>query len=468
MNRSMFAVSSGKAHTTGPTWIPNDPLFPKQWGLKLIRAPQAWAIERGSEDVVIAVIEEGFDYDHPDLRNKWVRPAKWLDPSKVDPGMIAHGSHVAGIAAAETDNGIGIAGVAPGCKILPIACASWDELVLSRAIRHAANEEARVISMSWAHLSYERLHRHDNPSVAFRRNRYGIPLTDELMEAAEYAESRGVLLCRGESDNAVFNAMLYPGYYGHIINVGATDKKGHRSDMCGYGDCMDILAPAGWRGGADPGDGSPQPPLPEDAPPEASFSESGPTYGTLSAGLANGGTPGEYWEQSGHCQAVPHVSGVAALVFARHPEWSPLQVRQVLLNSARGKGWSPYFGHGLLDAYGAVKVDRFETELEIVEASIAPKGGVFDVTVQLANRGIQDAKDIPVVVWTSMPNEGLGVQIAYRIVDLIRGFEQRQVQLRIALADDAKSPVVMVDPIRARSVRQIKDGVRYLFHQIKG
>lgn len=108
-------------------WIPNDPLFPEQWNMEVIRAPEAWAIERGRPEVLIAMIERGFELDHPDLRNKWVRPARWLSPDAPGVGMYdtAHGSHVSAIVAAETDNGVGVAGVAPGCKIVPIACDSW-------------------------------------------------------------------------------------------------------------------------------------------------------------------------------------------------------------------------------------------------------------------------------------------------------------------------------------------------------
>jgi thermitase len=452
------SAASANADRKSPRWIPNDPLFPQQWGLEVVRAPEAWTIARGDPDVVIAIIERGFNFNHPDLRNKWVHAAKWLDPEdpRVGAYSTGHGTHVAGIAAAETNNGIGMAGVAPDCKVMPIACQAWDEVVLARAIRYAADRGARVINMSYAHVDYEVLNPASKPAP-YRRNRLGIPETDELMEAVEYAESRGVLLCRGLTDNGVWNSMLYPGYYSHIINVGTTDRHGRRSDTTGYGDGLDVLAPSGWRGGhPEPGAG-----LPEDAPPEAAWQESTAPYGTLSAGNGN-----EYYLQSGNCQAVPYVAGVAALVFSRHPGWSPLQVRQVILNTARGRGWNPYFGHGLLDAYEAVKVDRFETELEIVDAAVAPKEGYFEVTATIANRGAQDARRIPVILFNDMPNgNSRGVELGYRLID-VRGFEQEQVSLRFALAEDGAHPVVMVDPMRMRSARQLREGTRYLFRHI--
>ena len=408
-------------------WVPNDPLFPEQWNMEVIRAPEAWAIERGRPEVLIAMIERGFEFDHPDLRNKWVRPARWLSPDAPGVGMYdtAHGSHVSAIAAAETDNGV------------------------------------RVINMSAAHLNYEKVHPADAP-LPFRRNRYGIPETDELLGAVEYAEARGALLCRGLTDNGMHNSYLYPGPYGHVIHVATTDKHGRRSDTSGYGDLLDLLAPSGWRCGVDPTTSLPQTALPEDAPPETTYSETGPSYGVLSAGALAGG---EYYQENGNCQSPPHVAGVAALVFSRHPDWSPLQVREVLLNIARGTGWNPYFGHGVLDAYEAVRVERFECELEIASAGISSMGDYFEVTATIANRGVQDAKRIPVVVFTARPNEGRGVELGYRMID-VRGHEQTGVRIPIARADDAVHPVIVVDLLRFRSAHQIAEGTRYLFKDI--
>ena len=444
-------------------WVPNDPLFPEQWNMEVIRAPEAWAIERGRPEVLIAMIERGFEFDHPDLRNKWVRPARWLSPDAPGVGMYdtAHGSHVSAIAAAETDKGVGVAGVAPGCKIVPIACDSWNEYELARAIRYAADNGARVINMSAAHLNYEKVHPADAP-LPFRRNRYGIPETDELLGAVEYAEARGTLLCRGLTDTGMHNSYLYPGPYGHVIHVATTDKHGRRSDTSGYGDLLDLLAPSGWRCGVDPTTSLPQTALPEDAPPETTYSETGPSYGVLSAGALAGG---EYYQENGNCQSPPHVAGVAALVFSRHPDWSPLQVREVLLNTARGTGWNPYFGHGVLDAYEAVRVERFECELEIASAGISSMGDYFEVTATIANRGVQDAKRIPVVVFTARPNEGRGVELGYRMID-VRGHEQTGVRISIARADDAVHPVIVVDLLRFRSAHQIAEGTRYLFKDI--
>ena len=448
-------------------WTPNDPLFSEQWNMEVIRAPEAWAIERGRPEVLIAMIERGFEFDHPDLRNKWVRPARWLSPDAPEMGepgqqyYTAHGSHVSAIAAAETDNGVGVAGVAPGCKIIPIACDSWNETELARAIRYAADNGARVINMSAAHLSYEKLHP-DQAPLPFRRNRHGIPETDELLGAVEYAEARGTLLCRGLTCNGMYNSYLYPGPYGNVIHVATTDKQGRRSDTSGYGDLLDLLAPSGWRCGVDPTTGLRQAALPEDAPPEAAYSETGPSYGVLSAGALHGG---EYYQENGNCQSPPHVAGVAALVFSRHPDWSPVQIREVLLNTASGTGWNPYFGHGVLDAYEAVRVERFECELEIASAAISRRGDYFEVTATIANRGVQNAKRIPVVVFNTMPNEGHGVELGYRVVD-VRGFEQTEVRIPIARAEDAAHPVIVVDLLRFRSARQVAEGTRYLFKDV--
>ena len=446
-------------------WVPNDPLFPEQWNMEVIRAPEAWAIERGRPEVLIAMIERGFEFDHPDLRNKWVRPARWLSPDAPGVGMYdtAHGSHVSAIAAAETDNGVGVAGMAPGCKIVPIACDSWNEYELARAIRYAADNGARVINMSAAHLNYEKVHPADAP-LPFRRNRYGIPETDELLGAVEYAEARGTLLCRGLTDNGMHNSYLYPGPYGHVIHVATTDKHGRRSDTSGYGDLLDLLAPSGWRCGVDPTTSLPQTALPEDAPPETTYSETGPSYGVLSAGALAGG---EYYQENGNCQSPPHVAGVAALVFSRHPDWSPLQVREVLLNTARGTGWNPYFGHGVLDAYEAVRVERFECELEIASAANLKHGRLLRGHGNHRQSGCAETRSGS--RWscsTRCRTRGTGCRARIQNDRRARASSKQEVRIPIARADDAVHPVIVVDLLRFRSTHQIAEGTRYLFKDI--
>lgn len=156
--------------------IPNDPLYPEQWYVTATNVDDVWSTTTGSTDAVIAIIDTGVDWEHPDLRNKiWTNPAELNGIEGVDDdgnGFVddvrgwdfinndndprddnSHGTHVAGIAAAEANNGIGIAGVSWGARILPIkAFQSTGRGDLARilpALQFAHSSGATVINMSF-------------------------------------------------------------------------------------------------------------------------------------------------------------------------------------------------------------------------------------------------------------------------------------------------------------------------------
>src|SRR3954470_5317021 len=134
----------------------NDPVFPDQWGLTQINAPAAWAHGYRGTNVKIAVVDTGVDLVHPDLRSKIV-PGKDFNPAAKQgcPGSQdenGHGTHVAGIAAAVTNNGRGVAGTAPGAKVMPVRVldadgSGYDPTVI-KGIKYAADHGAKVINLS--------------------------------------------------------------------------------------------------------------------------------------------------------------------------------------------------------------------------------------------------------------------------------------------------------------------------------
>lgn len=113
----------------------NDPLLSNQWNLSKIKAMDAWSISTGSPSIIIAILDAGVDSNHPDLQNKLVNGYDVVDnDNTTDPYQDDdHGTACAGIAAAYTNNGLGIAGVGYNCKIMPIQLAHSEYLVANAA-----------------------------------------------------------------------------------------------------------------------------------------------------------------------------------------------------------------------------------------------------------------------------------------------------------------------------------------------
>lgn len=187
---------------------PDDPLFARwQWGPRHIRAPVAWGVSTGA-GVTIAVVDSGVDLDHPDLAGKLVPGATFLDcpqpgrscgdgdwesgPADRRASAFPHGTHVAGIAAAATNNGIGIAGVAPDAAVLPVKVgdgARIDLADVARGIRFAVDRGADVVNLSLS----ERL------GSEFLTLLGG---GSELVEAVRHAVSRGVVVVAAAGNGA--------------------------------------------------------------------------------------------------------------------------------------------------------------------------------------------------------------------------------------------------------------------------
>ena len=147
---------------------PNDPYYGLQRALNNtgqsggtvdadIDAPEAWNIHTGSANIIIAVIDTGIDPTHPDLSSKIMAGYDFVDNDNDPRDSHGHGTHVAGIAAATSNNGVGIAGVSWGSKIMPLRAlndyGSGSYAWVANAITYAADHGARVINMSWGVLA---------------------------------------------------------------------------------------------------------------------------------------------------------------------------------------------------------------------------------------------------------------------------------------------------------------------------
>jgi subtilisin family serine protease len=330
--------------------IPNDPLFPRQWHLENtgrngakrgadVKAIEAWTLTKGSRRITIAVIDDGFDLGHPDLsdRGKIVAPYDFgeddLDPS---PGLRdAHGTACAGVATAVGGNRLGVTGIAPGCRLMPIRIPldGLDEAAIARAFRWAAARGADVISCSWGPA--------DGTGV-----KEPLPLIvkaaiDQAVEKGR--KGRGCVICfaAGNGDEPV----ELDGYasYLKVIAVAATTDQDRRAWYSDYGKAISIAAPSsGGRNG----------------------------IWTTDVQGRRGYNPRDDWtgDFGGTSAACPLVAGVAALVLSVNPGLTAPEVRDVLQSTAdkvdpRGgrydaRGWSAYYGYGRVNAARAVREAR--------------------------------------------------------------------------------------------------------------
>ena len=292
--------------------FPNDQYFSLLWGMhqgsdKDIDAPEAWQIQPGSTNIIVAVIDTGVDYNHPDLTsNMWRKPGEIPNNGRDDDGNgyiddvygwnfysktkdpwddIGHGTHCAGTIGARGNNSIGVAGVCWNVRIMalkflgPNGGAASDA---ANAIYYATRNGAKLTSNSWG----------------------GGPYSQSLKDAISDAAANGVLFIAaagnggadqvGDNNN---NTPTYPASYGlaNIIAVAATDRD-------------DALA---------------------------GFSNYGSTSVHLSApGVDIGSTAGgDYYFMSGTSMAAPHVSGACALIWSMYPSLTMTEVRSRILNN---------------------------------------------------------------------------------------------------------------------------------------
>ncbi len=318
---------------------PNDPLFGKQWGLTQINAPQAWSSSTGA-GVVIAVVDSGVDLHHPDLQGKLVpgatfvncpqgqRPCgdgDWKGTDGIGDAADVHGTHVAGIAAAATNNGIGIAGVAPDAKIMPVKVLETIGFYedMADGVRWATDHGADVINMSFAGLPHEQL-------LAL------LGLETRLSDAIGYALGHGVAVIAAAGNTAT-PLCRDPAFTRDVICVVATDRNQLKTwySELGLKPDLKVVAAPGGAGLINCDDD------------------------VLSLVPTGAGSCGQqdYGTLSGSSMSSPHVAGVAALLAAQGRNRA--SIYNAILSTARtpllGRGfYTPLYGRGIVDAAAAV------------------------------------------------------------------------------------------------------------------
>lgn len=326
---------------------PDDPLFSAQWNLRRILCPEGWEVQIGTDSTILAVVDGGLEWQHPDLTaNLWINEAEdinsngefdpWPDSLGGDldsidndlngyvddvigwdwkgddndptPTLVGedHGTWCNGIANAVTDNAQGIAGVAYNCKSMAFRCtfdATHIDLAAAiQAINYANAKGAHVISCSWG----------------------GYGFSPACNNAIQAAHASGMIIC-GAAGNENTDELHYPSCYDNVIAVAATDHGDSKSSYSNYGDWIDVCAPGDNVYGTEPG------------------GDYGQSYGT-----------------SGSC---PQVAGLAALMRSRFPDSSNTFIENVIFNScdsildtlfSQGR-----LGHGRINVFNALATPSY-------------------------------------------------------------------------------------------------------------
>lgn len=347
---------------TIPNEYPNRAsLINTQWALDKIQAPEAWDIETGSDDVVIGIIDTGVDWNHPDLaENMWQNAGEipgndqdddgngyvddnrgWdfvsANRSAVFPGedpyprdrnpmdFAGHGTHVAGIAGAVTNNSYGVAGLAWNCKIMPVRAGYKDSTGagsflysdILAALQYAADNGAHVINMSFG-------------TTLFGSPPFDDPIMTTLKLGIDYANAKGVILVAAAGNEPIAGVITYPAAFENVISVAASDKDDHKADFSCFGSWVCVAAP-----GVD-------------------------IYSTM--------FDNTFATFQGTSMSTPLVSGLSALILSKNKTFSNQDVISVITNETDQPISDEYIGKGRINAYKALLVDaRTDALAEIQE-----------------------------------------------------------------------------------------------------
>jgi subtilisin family serine protease len=271
--------------------VPNDEFLPTQWSVTKTHAGQAWDVSTGSSQVVVGILDTGIDPGQPDLRGKLVGGYDYVNNDQDPSDDNGHGTAVAGVVAASTDNGIGVAGYCWACRLMPVKVLGADGTGfasgLAQGIIWATDHGARVINAS-----------------------LGSPANDlTLADAAEYAWLHGVLVVAA-AGNEGSPSPDYPAVLPNVLSVSASDQNDR---LYGFSNSGARVA----------------------APGENSTTGLGGTYVSF----------------LGTSSAAPVVSGIAALAFSLVPSATPAQVEQAIEASAVP---IPGVASGRVDAYATL------------------------------------------------------------------------------------------------------------------
>jgi thermitase len=277
--------------------LPNDTYYSSEWHLPIIQAPQAWDLTTGSSSVIIAILDSGCDPTHPELVSQFVPGWNFYDNNADTSDANGHGTAVAGVAAAASNNLLGVASVAGNCRIMPVRVANSYAVsttsAMANGLAFAADQGARVANIS-----------------------YDVSSSLTISSAAQYFQTKGgvVVVSAGNTGSVLADPDNV-----YMLTVSATDSHDTVASWSTTGSHIDLAAP-----------------------------------GTSILTTARGGL---YASGTGTSFSAPIVAGVAALVLSANSQLTGARVQQILKQSADdlgAPGWDSYYGYGRINAYKAV------------------------------------------------------------------------------------------------------------------
>lgn len=294
------------------TYIPNDPDVANQqrtYALHTTHAIEGWNYTRGSTEVIIAVLDSGITATHPEFSNRILLGRDVVNDDDDPNDDHGHGTHTAGIIAAGIDNSMGMAGICPGCRILPVKvlnennAGTWSGV--AEGILYATDQGAQVINLS-----------------------LGATVSSKTLEdAVSYAVAHDVLVVAA-AGNMGLDRKFYPAALEGVVAVSATDANDQRWTLSNMGDYIDVAAPG-----------------------HAVYS----TYNDLTNYY------GGYNYMSGTSMAAPHVSGLAGLLLSQKLDRSAEELYHIITTTADKLNNVPYdtsLGYGRINIARALAVEQ--------------------------------------------------------------------------------------------------------------
>jgi hypothetical protein len=324
--------------------VPNDPAVLQEsrfYAAQLLNLFTIWSFSYATDEVVIAVLDTGIAHDHPEFAGRILPGYDFINLDDLPEDDHGHGTHVAGIAAAAVDNGVGIAGVCGFCKILPIKVLNAREngspAGIEAGLRYAADQGADIALLSLGE------------SIG----------SSSVISGIAYAREHGVLIVAA-AGNENSDVNFYPAAYPGVFAVSATTRLDRRWEWSNYGDYVAISAPG-----------------------DTVFS----TYPDLNNEY------GGYLYMSGTSMAAPFVAGLAGLLLAQDPTRSAIDVTHLMTSTAVDlgePGWDPQFGYGRIDPVAALVA---ESPAPVTTAAL--HGRVWYDTDRDGERDPEEATGLP-------------------------------------------------------------------------